>query len=137
MTSDGSMVAAAAAGLDAKGQRAEAGTIAVWEAATGREIFRTTVQRATEVALAPDASLLAVGHEDGQITVLSLPKGELMATLKADRNTIRRLAFGRDLVRRSGPGPSGSGWLLASGDAGGGVIVWDFDCGFPGASATV
>jgi len=125
MATDGSVVAASAVGLDAKGKPAETGAIAAWEATTGREIFRTTAQRATDIALAPDASLLAVGHEDGQITVLSLPKGEHKATLKADQNRITRLAFGRDLVRRAGPKPPGSGWLLATGDAGGGVIVWD------------
>ena len=75
MTPDGSMVAASAIGLDAKGEPVDTGTIAVWEAATGREIFRTTVQQATDIALAPDASLLAAGHEDGQITVWSVAQG--------------------------------------------------------------
>lgn len=125
MTPDGSVVAASSIGLDAKGEPAETGTIAVWEAATGREIFRTTAKRVTDIALAPDASQLAAGHEDGEITIRSLPKGELIATLKADRNTIRYVTFGRDPVRRPGRTSPGGGWLLAAGDRGGGVIVWD------------
>ncbi len=125
LTPDGTLVAASARGINEKGELADTGVIAVWEAASGREIFRTTTTRATYVALAPDASLLAAGHEDGQITVWSLPQGEPIATLKAERNRIQCLAFGRDPVRRAGPKLSGSGWLLATGDAGGSVIVWD------------
>ncbi len=99
--------------------------IALWEAASGREIFRTVTSQATDVALAPDGSLLAAGHEDGHTTVWSVPNGEPIATLKADRNRIQCLTFGRDPVRRAGPRPAGSGWMLATGDAGGGVVVWD------------
>ncbi len=125
LTPDGTLVAASARTLNEKGVHADAGAIAVWESASGREIFRSAITRATEVALAPDGSLLAAGSEDGQINVWSLPKREPIATLKADRNSITCLAFGRDPVRRAGSRPPASGWLLASGDAGGGVIVWD------------
>jgi WD40 repeat protein/tRNA A-37 threonylcarbamoyl transferase component Bud32 len=130
-TPDGTLVAASARGLTDKGAPADTGAIAVWEATTGRELFRSTTKWATEVALAPDASLLAAGHEDGQIRVWSLPNGESIATLKADRNRINCLAIGRDPVRRAGPKPPGNGWLLAAGDDGGGVIVWDLRAGIP------
>jgi WD40 repeat protein len=128
---DGTLVAASARGLNEKGAPVDSGAIAVWEAASGREIFRTATTRATDVALAPDGSLLAAGFEDGQIIIWSLLKGEPLATLRADRNTINCLTFGRDPVRRAGPKPPGSGWLLASGDAGGGVIVWDLRLRIP------
>jgi serine/threonine protein kinase/WD40 repeat protein len=131
VTPDGTLVAASARGLIDKGQPADTGAIAVWEAASGREVFRSATTRATDVALAPDGSLLAAGFEDGLITVWSLPKGEPIATLKADRNTINCLAFGRDPVRRTGPKPPGSGWLLATGDDGAGVIVWDLQTRIP------
>jgi len=125
LTPDGASVAASARDLHQKGERANTCAIAVWEAASSREIFRTTTSRGTDVALAPDGSLLALGQEDGQIIVWSLPTGELVATLKADRNQINCLAFGRDMVRRAGPKSFGSGWLLATGNAGGIVSIWD------------
>ena len=65
------------------------------------------------------------------MTVLSLPNGESKTTLKADRNTIRRLSFGRNPVRRGISESAGSRWLLASGDAGGSVIVWDLRLRIP------
>jgi len=131
LTPVGTLVAASARALDEKGVPADSGAIAVWEAASGREIFRAAITRATDVALAPDGSLLAAGFEDGQITAWSLPNGEPFAHLRADRNKITCLAFGRDPVRRAGPRPRGSGWLLATGDAGGGIIVWDLRMRIP------
>jgi len=125
MTPEGSVVAVSAVGLDAKGKPVETGTIAVWESATGREIFRTAAQRATDIALAPDASLLAVGFEDGYIFAWSLPQGKPLDPLRFDRNRIQCLSFGRDPVRRPVLSSPGSGWLLAAGDRGGGLIVWD------------
>jgi WD40 repeat protein/serine/threonine protein kinase len=131
ITPGGSTVAISAVGRDTDGQAGGTGTITVLDAATGREVYRSTDQLVTEIALAPDGSLLAAGHQDGEITVRSLPRGELTATLKADRNAIRRLAFGRDPVRGIRARSHGSGWLLAAGDAGGGVIVWDLRLRIP------
>jgi WD40 repeat protein len=131
LTPDGKSVAASAGALNEKGEPVDTSAVAVWDTATGREFFRTTAQHATNVALAPDSSLLAAGYEDGHITVWSLPRGEQVASLKADRNRINCLVFGRDPVRRSGPKPSGSGWLLASGDQGGGVTIWDLRLKIP------
>ncbi len=125
LTPDGKSVAASAQALNENAELAGTGVIAVWDTASGGEIFRSASRRVTDVALAPDASLLAAGHEDGQITVWSLPNVEPIATLKADRNRINRVVFGRDPVRRPGPKPPGSGWLLATGDQGGGVVIWD------------
>jgi len=125
MTPEGSVVAVSAVGLDAKGKPAETGTIAVREAATGREIFRTTAQRATDIALAPDASLLAAGFEDGHISAWSLPQGKPLDRLRFDRSPIQCLSFGRDPVRGTGRTSPGYSWLLAAGARGGGVIVWD------------
>ena len=63
LTPDGTSVAVSANALDDKGEPADTGVIAVWEAASGREVFRYSSTRATEVALSPDGSLLAAGHE--------------------------------------------------------------------------
>jgi len=131
LTPDGTRVAASAVVRNVKGEPAATGLIAVWEAASGREIFRTVSTRVTAVALSPDASLLAAGHEDGQISVWSMLRGEPIATLKADRNKINCLVLGADPLRRAGPRPPGSGWLLAAGDQGGGVIVWDLRIRIP------
>ena len=79
----------------------------------------------TEVALAPEGGLLALGLEDGHITVWCLPQGNPLDSMRFDRNPIQRLSFGRDPVRRQGGSAAGSGWLLASGDRGGGLVVWD------------
>jgi WD40 repeat protein len=131
LAADGSVVAISAVGPDEKGTRAETSMIAVLEAGTGREIYRATTKRVTEIALAPDGTLLAAGHDNGEISVRSLPRGELTATLKADRNVMRCLTFGRDPVRHAGPRSRASGWVLASGDAGGAVIIWDLGLQIP------
>jgi serine/threonine protein kinase/WD40 repeat protein len=131
MTPDGVWVAAAARRVPENRDRPDSGVIAVWEAASGREIFRSAVGRSTDIALSSDGKLLAAGFEDGAISVWSLAEGKPITTLRADRNMIRSLAFGRDPVRRSGPRTVGTGWLLAAGDQGGGVIVWDLTMRVP------
>jgi eukaryotic-like serine/threonine-protein kinase len=125
LTPDATLVAASARALNEKGEPGDTGMIAVWDTASGREGFRSVTPRVRTLALAPDDSLIAAGDEDGNITVWSLPKGELIATLKAGRYGINCLSFGRDPVRRVGARLLGGGWLLAAADAGGGVIVWD------------
>ena len=83
------------------------------------------------MVLAPDASLLAAGDEGGQIAVWSMPEGERIATLKADRFGINTLAFGRDLIRGVGARLPRSGWLLAAADAAARVLVWDVTMRIP------
>jgi serine/threonine protein kinase/WD40 repeat protein len=131
ITPDASLVAAFAAGRDARGETVKAGVLAVWEAASGREVLRVPCEGVTQIALSPDASLVAAGHDGGEISVRSLPKGELAATLKADRNAITSLAFGRDPVRRIGQALADSRPLLATGDAGGAVMIWDLRLRIP------
>jgi len=125
LTPDGKYVAASAGSLNEKGDLSGQGVIACWDTTSGLEIFRSENTSTTDIALAQDASLLAAGHPDGQISVWSLPSGELIATLRAGRNRISCLGFGRDPVQQAGPKPLGSGWLLAAGDAGGGVVIWE------------
>jgi serine/threonine protein kinase/WD40 repeat protein len=121
---------AAAPVTSAEGQPA----LAVWDAATGR--LRHRFEGPTSAAaFSPDGSLTARGDDDGRITVWSLPRGEQVASLRSGRNAIRVLAFARDPLRRTIAGPSGDGrgWLLAAGDQGGGVSVWDVGAGVPRA----
>src|SRR5439155_1745158 len=81
---------------------------------------------AVAVALSPDGTLLAAGDAEGRITVWSVPGGAQCATVRAEHNGIRCLAFARD-VRRDGGGDRNdgpqAGWLLAAGTAGGEVVA--------------
>jgi hypothetical protein len=116
------------------------GSIFVWDGGTGalRHHFD---ERVTAVAFSPDGSLLATGRSDGRITVRSLAMGRSPVTLQAGRVTIRCLAFGRDAWQPTTEAPAGGDghgqaaarWLLASGDAGGTVVVWDIAKGGPRA----
>jgi serine/threonine protein kinase/WD40 repeat protein len=125
LSPDGTWFAASARQLKDNGEADEKGAVAVWETASGREVFRAATSQGTELALASDSSLLAAGQEDGRIMVWSLPKGDPIATFKADRIPVTSLAFGRDPSRRPNTNSSGSGWLLAAGDHGGSLSIWD------------
>jgi WD40 repeat protein len=100
--------------------------LGVWDAVTGQVRHRFEGPN-TAAAFSPDARLLARGEEDGRITVWSLPGGEEIASLRSDRNRIHTLSFAQDRPRGGEVGPTGAGrgWLLAAGDAGGLLTVWD------------
>jgi eukaryotic-like serine/threonine-protein kinase len=128
LTPDGGFLAAATHRPDGRG------TVRVWEAASGRLLTELGVRVAT-LALAPDGRLLAGGDADGRISVWSLPDSNPLLRPPARGTAIRSLAFGRDPRHRAAgeDDPPGSPWLLASGDAGGGVVVWDLHTGLPRA----
>ena len=85
---------------------------------------QATCDRATDLAMTPDAKYLAAGDEYGQIIVWPLPEGEPLGTFSSGHTPIQCLAFGAS--RRRAPGrESTPQWLLASGDAGGVVAIWD------------
>jgi WD40 repeat protein/tRNA A-37 threonylcarbamoyl transferase component Bud32 len=98
-----------AAGLDEPEGR---GTVAVWQGESGQPLKRFAVT-ATALAFASNASLLAVGAEDGQVRVWSLPAGNLVAATSG-RTAVHCLAFSPDARR------------LAVGSAGGSVTLWDW-----------
>jgi eukaryotic-like serine/threonine-protein kinase len=133
VTPDGAMVAAAAtiAREDKENQGATT-RVFVWDGTSGTLLhqFDTLLHQPetndNALAIAPDKSLLAVGDEEGTITLWSLLDGKQFATFnKTGRLGIRSLAFGRDVNRGIAAERDGSNWLLASGDAGGQVLVWD------------
>ncbi len=117
LTSDGSTVAAVAD---------EDGPIAVWDAGTGK-LIKEFPGKVGAVALSPDGHRLANGSEDGTITVWELPSGEKVASLRENSAPIRCLAFAPDPWRPAGKRQPAArrNWLLASGEAGGRVAVWD------------
>src|SRR5262249_5083154 len=119
LTTDGSNVGASISTPD------DSGLFAVWEATSGRLVRTIPARRPRDVALSPDARLLAGGDEDGGIILCPLPQGEPVTTLKGSRNPINCLLFGPDPLRRRGEQTAAVGWLLAAGDAGGTVTIWD------------
>jgi serine/threonine protein kinase/WD40 repeat protein len=102
----------------------------VWEVGSGRLIREVAIdvrQPTTDVTLSPDGRLVALADSHGHVTVWPLPEGEPITNLSAGRVAISVLQFGRNPVVHEGlsdEDPTGR-WLLAAGDVGGSVIVWD------------
>jgi WD40 repeat protein len=122
---NGTLVGASVRGVKPNGELAGPGGIAVWQTGSGQEVFHSPVTGVSALALANDASLIAAGSEDGQIIVWTLPEGKPIASLKANSSEIVRLAFGHNPLRRPGPKPPGTDWLLAAGGHGGNLSIWD------------
>ncbi len=124
VTGHGAFVAAATSEVDDKGQVVK-GHLAAWDSGTGKVLVKTE-GKMTALALSPDGALLAAGEEDGRIRLWSLREGKELDPLRSGWMTVHCLAFGRNLHRpeasREAQTPS---WLLASGEAGGAVTVWD------------
>ena len=150
LTPDGSLAAAQATTPDGNAE------LLVWDGKTGAVLHRLPngkaefhtitdvsgkstrrfVPNTSVLAFSPDGTLLAAGTEDGRITVHTLATGKPVASLGVGRTRIHCLAFARE---RRLPGfdeiPAGDGtdWLLAAGDAGGTVAIWDVGAGTPRA----
>ena len=103
----------------AKGER----NILFWEMATGRSLPQIKFQ-AAGLAFSPDASLVAAWDDGGKIGLWSLPETAPVAILHSGDTPIRCTAFGR-ARGLSTPKTAVERWLLATGDAGGTVTVWD------------
>jgi serine/threonine protein kinase/WD40 repeat protein len=121
---DGSLVAASTRLPDGKG------VLVVWEAATGKEVARTA-DKVEVLAFAPDNSLLATGDDAGTLMLRPVRQLEKGTTLSGGRLKAHCLAFTRDPVRRHKDGRAASGWLLAAGEAGGGITIWDVERNVP------
>jgi WD40 repeat protein/serine/threonine protein kinase len=90
------------------------GEVKLWAAADGKEL-RTLAPRACFVSLAfhPGSRLLAVADRSATILLYDPATGEARGTLRGHAERVIRLVF------------SPRGDRLASGDAGGTIIVWD------------
>jgi len=122
LTPDASVVAAVLQRRD-KGQ-----VLVAWDSASGRTAGSLDLDIPVRcIAVSPDGSLVAAGQETGRIIVWSPATGRTVATLDNGRNRLNCLSFGRDVRRTepTGPGPDAPHWLLAAGDSGGTVTVWD------------
>ncbi len=124
LTPDASVVAAYLQRRD-KGQ-----VLVAWDSASGRTLGSIDLDIPVRcIAVSPDGSLVAAGQEAGRIVVRSPATGRTVATLDNGRNRLNCLSFGRDVRRPepTGPGPDAPHWLLAAGDSGGTVTVWDLN----------
>ncbi len=121
MTPEGSLIAA---GLTNR--------VLVWDTATSR-LLGEVPAHATALAFSPDGALLAAGAADGTTCLYAMPALERVSVLSSPlgQSQVTCLAFGRDaLVRRGDVRPTNS-WLLATGEQGGGIVIWDLRRGLP------
>jgi WD40 repeat protein len=103
------------------------GRLVVWKAEGEKRIGEIGIQ-ATALAFNADGSLIAAGTEDGTTHVYTLPGLVEVAVLSPALrgNPISCVAFGRDPIVRYGQehGTTNSR-LLAVGDKGAGIVIWD------------
>jgi DNA-binding SARP family transcriptional activator/WD40 repeat protein len=114
---DGSLVAAGDVNHTPATVRYRFGTVAVWDASSGRLLWKRRSRSGTvnAVSFAPDGKLLAAGYEDGSVAVLDAHTGHVLRTLHLEGGgdlTFETLAFS----------PRG---LLATGTWAGIVQLWD------------
>ncbi len=74
------------------------GTVALWDAATGREVATLESRTAAHhninsVAFSPDGKLLVSAGNEGTIKLWDVPGEQLRATLKGHSTDVRRVAF--------------------------------------------
>jgi TolB-like protein len=91
----------------------------VWDAQTGSPIRNGPGSPALRVAFGGQGSLVAVGGDDGRVSIVDLRSGAAREIVRHARS-IASLAFAPD------------GRLGASGDAEGGINVWDSEHGLAG-----
>jgi serine/threonine protein kinase/WD40 repeat protein len=115
LRSDGSSVAASVTTADGQGK------VLVWDVESCR-LRHQFAGKATALAFSDTGELLAAGDEDGRIRVWKLSTGQETAELSQGRNTIHCFSFARS-PHRDAAGTQA--WLLAAGDSGGSIVVWD------------
>jgi serine/threonine protein kinase/WD40 repeat protein len=125
LSTDGSLAVAAALrpGEKPGGRR----VLRLWETATGKRVQEWEFG-ALGLAISPDNLLVAAGDANGDITIWTVADGKGVMVLHSGGRGLDCLAFGRDPWKSS---RGGCGWLLAAGDAGSRVTVWDLNDGSP------
>jgi eukaryotic-like serine/threonine-protein kinase len=127
LTRDGKFAAAAATH--------DGGTnlLVVWDTSDGNVVRQ--IQHGGQVsaiAVSDDGAYLAAGDAQGQITICPLPGGDPFSLRSTKRVRVNCLSFGANAawrVKNDVP----EKWLLASGDHGGGVTLWDLGRRAPSA----
>jgi WD40 repeat protein len=118
ITPDATLVAGAACFADGGGE------YAVWDVSSGRLLFQGD-GKVFSLAFSPDGSLFAAGDNDGNIALWSVAEGRRLTVLKDDRLSIRSLAFAGDMWVPTNEFDGIKEWLLASGDEGGNITIWE------------
>jgi serine/threonine protein kinase/WD40 repeat protein len=108
-------------------------SLVVWNADTGaviREEHGLTVP-ITALTIEPRTALLAAGNQDGTITIWPIPEGDSYSLPAPGRGEILSLAIHAGCERADGDDDRRSGWLLASGDNGGNIVIWNLQRRLP------
>jgi WD40 repeat protein/DNA-binding SARP family transcriptional activator len=118
---DGSLVAAGDVNHTPRSVRYRLGTVAVWDASSGRLLWQHRSRSGTvnAVAFGPDGKLLAAGYEDGTVVLYDARTGRLARALHLEGGggfLFETLAFSPD-------------GLLATGTWAGIVQLWDVATG--------
>lgn len=101
--------------------------VAVWETATGKLVAQATETCGT-LAFSPDNACLAVGDDEGCVRLRALPYLTNVAAFRQDRSAIHCLAFARD-PSQAADGSAKHPWLVAAGDAGGTIYIYQVALG--------
>jgi WD40 repeat protein len=102
--------------------------IAGWETTTGKLVAQATEPCGT-LAFSPDKSCLAVGDDEGRVSLRALPYlTNVVAAFHQDRASIHCIAFARD-PSQAADGLAKYPWLLATGDAGGMIYIYQVALG--------
>jgi WD40 repeat protein len=102
----------------------------IWDTVSGA-VLRTIPYAAVDLAFSPDSRLLSAWDDAGHIGLWSLPDGNLVATLTAGTNPVRAVSFGPNHWRQADSPAAMSQWLLAAGEVGGTVRIWDLQLKIP------
>ncbi len=99
-------------------------TILLWNTTTGA-LVRKWSEHATALAITRDGSHLAAGFADGSLTLWNAASETLKKLPTTRRNSITSLAFKRDFLVRDPANFQQGGYLLAVGDSGGQIAIWE------------
>jgi serine/threonine protein kinase/WD40 repeat protein len=105
-------------------------SLIVWDATEGKELFRKETP-GRRIAFTPDGQWLASANEGGHLALWSVVKGKQEFTLSSRHLAVHCLAFGPNPWYAGSRAKDLQGWLLAAGDAGGMVTIWDLETRLP------
>jgi WD40 repeat protein/tRNA A-37 threonylcarbamoyl transferase component Bud32 len=119
LAKDGALVAAA---FELENEKA---VVVLWDVDEERVMFQFPT-KASALAFTTDRKILAAGSAEGEVTLWSTEDGSEIARFEAGRTKIECLDF-----HRNSGSQRGDGWMMAVGEHGGTVSVWDVERQFP------
>jgi eukaryotic-like serine/threonine-protein kinase len=101
-------------------------TLVFWQLPSG-EIIRTVAvdSSITTLGVSADGSVAAGGNLGGQVFVWEVSSGRVLDRHSLSTLPVRSVAFGRNVRQKAGPRSERPGWLLAAGDEGGSIGIWN------------